>query len=74
MEKILVVFLLLLFCFPAFAKPKTFGNVTVDEVVSIYDADTFKVNIKGWPDIVGHRISIRLNVKRKSNKLDKPKR
>ncbi len=47
--------------FPAFGKPKTFGNIIVDEVVSIYDADTFKINIKSWPDIVGYRMSIRLN-------------
>ncbi len=35
-------------------------NVLVDEVTSIYDADTFRVNIKGWPDIVGHRVPVRV--------------
>lgn len=31
------------------------------EVVSIYDGDTFIANIKNWPKIIGHRISIRIN-------------
>lgn len=30
------------------------------EVVSIYDGDTFTVNIGNWPDIVGERISVRI--------------
>jgi len=40
--------------------PKEYGNVVVDEVTSIYDADTFTVNIHGWPSIVGERISVRV--------------
>jgi len=32
------------------AADKRFGHVMVSEVTSIYDADTFRVNIKGWPD------------------------
>ena len=39
---------------------KDYGSVTVSEVTSIYDADTFTVNIEGYPPIVGERISIRL--------------
>ena len=42
-------------------KDKNYGNIIVSEVVSIYDADTFRVNIKDWPDLLGYRISIRLN-------------
>lgn len=30
------------------------------EVVSIYDGDTFTANVPGWPDIVGHRIGVRV--------------
>jgi len=41
--------------------PKTYGNVTVSELVSIYDGDTFRVNIEGWPEIVGTNMSIRVN-------------
>lgn len=42
-------------------KDKVYGNVVVDEVTSIYDADTFRVNIKSWPDVVGYRMAIRVN-------------
>ena len=42
------------------AAEKQFGNVIVSEVTSIYDADTFNVNIQGWPAIIGERISVRL--------------
>lgn len=30
------------------------------EVISVYDGDTFKCNIDGWPDIIGERINIRV--------------
>lgn len=40
---------------------RSYGNVTVSEIISIYDADTFRVNIKGYPSIVGENISIRVN-------------
>ncbi|MBJ7549610.1 thermonuclease family protein [Marinomonas ostreistagni] len=36
-------------------------NVTVEKVQSVYDADTFRVDISGWPDIVGKNIPIRVN-------------
>ena len=38
----------------------TYGDVTVSEVVSVYDGDTFKVHIACWPGIVGYRISVRI--------------
>lgn len=40
---------------------KTYGNINIDEVTSIYDGDTFTVNIKEYPPIIGERISIRVN-------------
>ena len=40
---------------------KSFGTVEVSEVTSIYDGDTFRVNIKNYPPIVGERIGIRVN-------------
>ena len=43
------------------AKDINYGSVTVDEVTSIYDGDTFRVNIAGYPSIVGDRIPIRIN-------------
>jgi micrococcal nuclease len=39
---------------------KVFGNATVSEVTSIYDGDTFRVNIAGYPDIVGHHVPVRV--------------
>lgn len=42
-------------------KHKEFGNAFVSEVTSIYDADTFRVNIADWPSIIGERIPVRLN-------------
>ena len=40
---------------------KEYGDVEISEVTSIYDADTFRVNIEGYPPIVGKSISIRVN-------------
>lgn len=37
-----------------------YGNVLIDEVTSIYDGDTFRVNIKGYPKIIGHKMAVRL--------------
>lgn len=39
----------------------TYGSVVVSKVVSIYDGDTFKVNIEGYPAIVGEKMSVRVN-------------
>ena len=44
----------------AIAADRQYGTVVVDEVTSIYDADTFRVNIKHWPAIIGERISVRV--------------
>jgi endonuclease YncB( thermonuclease family) len=43
------------------ANGKSYGSVKVDEVTSIYDGDTFRVNINSWPAIVGNRIPVRVN-------------
>ena len=39
---------------------KDYGNVTVSVVTSIYDADTFRVNLEGYPPIVGERVPVRV--------------
>ncbi len=44
----------------AYAADKQFGNVFVSDVTSIYDADTFRVNIKNWPDVIGKHMSVRV--------------
>jgi endonuclease YncB( thermonuclease family) len=51
-----------------FSKPQQSETITaqsidcvyVDSVVSIYDGDTFKIDIHDWPAIVGDDISIRI--------------
>ncbi|MCP4526643.1 MAG: thermonuclease family protein [Aestuariibacter sp.] len=44
------------------AHAKTYEqSVGVIELVSVYDGDTIKLNIKGWPAIIGHEINIRVN-------------
>lgn len=40
---------------------KNYGTVTVSQVTSIYDGDTFRATIKEYPEIVGYRIGIRIN-------------
>ncbi|WP_345989683.1 thermonuclease family protein [Sulfurimonas sp. HSL1-2] len=40
---------------------KNFGSMTVDEVTSVYDGDTFRATIKAWPQLIGERIGIRIN-------------
>jgi len=40
---------------------KNFGSVTVSEVTSIYDGDTFRANIAEYPEIIGYRMGIRVN-------------
>lgn len=44
----------------ASANNENYGNVTVSEVTSIYDGDTLRVNVAGWPSIVGNRIAVRV--------------
>jgi len=51
--------LLILVSFSINAAPKEYGNVIIQEVTTIYDADTFRANITGWPDIIGSHVSIR---------------
>jgi micrococcal nuclease len=37
-----------------------YGNATVTAVRTIYDGDTFRANISGWPAVVGEGIPIRI--------------
>ena len=46
---------------PVSALAVIYGNVRVSGVVSVYDADTFRVNIEGWPDLIGKNIPVRVN-------------
>lgn len=39
---------------------KDYGNATISEVTSIYDVDTFRVNLEGYRPIVGEHICVRV--------------
>jgi endonuclease YncB( thermonuclease family) len=52
--------LILLFSNLVQAKPQ-YGTVTVSKVISVYDGDTFRVNIDSLPPIVGKNIPIRVD-------------
>ena len=55
-----VILLLIPFSLSAGIKDTVYGSVIVSEITSIYDADTFRVNIKDYPSIVGERVPIRI--------------
>jgi endonuclease YncB( thermonuclease family) len=58
MKKVIVICLM---CFTAlYAADKVYGSAIVSEITSIYDGDTFRCNIKGYPSIIGERIGIRI--------------
>ena len=57
----LIITILLFTSSYAYAKDKNFGNATVLEVTSIYDGDTFRANIKGFPPVIGEHMSICIN-------------
>jgi len=44
-----------------FAGSKTYGDIVNFTVVSVYDGDTFKINISNYPPIIGKEISIRVS-------------
>lgn len=46
---------------PAQASKKTYGDVKVSTVTTIYDGDTFTVTIDDWPALIGKSISVRIN-------------
>jgi endonuclease YncB( thermonuclease family) len=57
---IVVAVVFLLFSYNLQAAPQ-YGTVTVSKVISVYDGDTFRVNIDSLPPIVGKNIAIRVN-------------
>jgi endonuclease YncB( thermonuclease family) len=59
-KKLLLLLILSLGVFSSQAAPE-YGTVTVSKVISVYDGDTFRVDIDSLPPIVGKNIAIRLN-------------
>ena len=56
----LIVTLLLMLLNPLAISKTSYQNIKASEVVSVYDGDTIKVNIEGYPPIFGKAISIRI--------------
>ena len=55
-----ILFLFVFLC-TTMASPPQYGCVFVDEIVRVYDGDTFFCNIHQWPKILGENIGIRIN-------------
>lgn len=58
---LLAIIASLLLATTALAGTKIYGDAVVTEVTSIYDGDTFRCNLQGYPPIAGERIGIRIN-------------
>lgn len=56
----IVVLLMLTLSTICFGGSKTYGDITVDKVTSVWDGDTFRANIKGYPPIIGNNMGIRI--------------
>jgi len=59
-KKLLLIFVCFLGVFSVQAAPE-YGTAIVSKVISVYDGDTFRVDIDSLPPIVGKNIPIRLN-------------
>ena len=60
MKKLSLLFICFLGAFSVQAAPE-YGTAIVSKVISVYDGDTFRVDIDSLPPIVGKNIAIRLN-------------
>lgn len=47
--KLLIILFITLLLNASSINDKNFGSIFVDEVTSVYDGDTFRATIKGWP-------------------------
>ena len=56
-----LLFLMILLIVSSINAAPQYGTVTVSKVISVYDGDTFRVNIDSLPPIVGKNIAIRVN-------------
>lgn len=75
MRKILMVLMLVslpLLAVAQSADRRSYGNMVVDEITSIYDGDTFRATISAWPEVIGYRIGILRHVQCPSLNLTLP--
>jgi len=56
-----IILLLTIAILCSHANAKDYGTVMAEKVTSVYDGDTFRIDIKGYPDIIGKNIPIRVN-------------
>ena len=59
MRSLIPLLLVILLATPCLAW-ENYGTVVVERVVSVYDGDTFKVDIEGWPPLIGKAMPIRI--------------
>ena len=59
MNRILILLASLLFVGSAYAK-ETYGDLTISQLVRVYDGDTFFVDVEGLHPIIGKEIPIRI--------------
>lgn len=60
MRRTTITLLAASFWVPAAAVAEPYGVPVVSAVRSVYDGDTFRVDVEGWPRIIGSNIPIRL--------------
>ena len=59
LKKISLYFLICFLSLNTYAA-KQYGSVTVSKIISVYDGDTFRVNIDSLPPLIGKNIPVRL--------------
>ncbi len=61
LKRVFLFVVILIFSIPrANAGEITYGIATVSQIKSVYDGDTFRADIAGWPDIIGKNIPVRV--------------
>lgn len=60
MKKYLVTFFIILSVFLYAKEQKVYGEIKISKLISIYDGDTFKVDIDDYPPIIGKNITIKI--------------
>ena len=60
-RKLIIIFFICFLGVFSVQAAQEYGTAIVSKVISVYDGDTFRVNIDSLPPIVGKNIPIRLN-------------
>ena len=60
-SKTLLIFFSVLLSFDTSASSKAYGNAEVLKVTSVFDGDSFRADLKGFPAIIGKNMAIRIN-------------